>query len=94
VKKSEINAILNVMRIDDLDIKDTVWEQIKERILFLADPLFKNLNNAGKKECPQCRGKGEIMVKKPFLRDIDGSEDIGGTPYPEMCPRCKGKGVI
>lgn len=46
-----------------------------------------------KEECPRCRGKGEIMIRDKAV-DSDGSEDIGGTPYPEGCPRCKGEGVI
>lgn len=58
--------------------------------IYPINPKEINFN----KECPKCRGRGEIMVRKPFLRDIDGSEDIGGTPYPEGCPRCNGRGVI
>ena len=44
-------------------------------------------------ECPRCHGKGEIMVRDFAIED-DGSEDIGGTPYPESCPRCNGEGKV
>ncbi len=46
-----------------------------------------------KKECPSCRGYGEIM-KRDFALDSDGSEDIGGTPYVSGCPKCNGEGEI
>ena len=44
-------------------------------------------------ECPRCLGVGEVMVRYSMLED-DGSEDIGGTPYPESCPRCNGEGKV
>ena len=46
-----------------------------------------------KKQCPNCHGYGEIMVRDRAI-DSDGSEDIGNTPYVSICPRCNGEGRI
>jgi len=45
------------------------------------------------KECPICRGYGEIMKRDDGI-DSDGSADIGNTPYIAICPRCDGEGKI
>lgn len=45
------------------------------------------------KECSYCKGYGEIMVRDRYV-DSDGSEDIGGTSYPQVCMACKGEGKI
>ena len=45
------------------------------------------------RQCPSCDGYGEVMVRDSCL-DSDGSEDIGGTPYPTGCSRCDGEGEI
>lgn len=43
--------------------------------------------------CSRCNGYGEIMKRDRYI-DLDGSEDISGTPYVATCPRCKGEGKI
>jgi len=45
------------------------------------------------KECPQCHGFGEIMIRGRLV-DSDGSEDIGATPEVSVCPKCKGEGKV
>lgn len=54
---------------------------------------FKEFAEGMAKECPQCHGNCEIMVKDKAIKD-DSSEDIGNIPYPIVCPRCNGKGEI
>ncbi len=39
------------------------------------------------KECPSCRGYGEVMERNP-------SWDPAATPYVEGCSRCNGEGKI
>ena len=46
------------------------------------------------KQCPSCDGYGEVMTRGKMILDSDGSEDIGGTPYPTACLRCDGEGEI
>lgn len=46
-----------------------------------------------KKECPSCRGYGEVMYREKLI-DSDGSEDIGATPEVRICTRCKGEGEL
>jgi len=38
----ELQMILRVMKIDDLKLNKNQWEEIKERILSLAEPFFKD----------------------------------------------------
>jgi len=39
--ESNLRAILTAMRIDDIDITKEAWEQVKARILFIAEAFFR-----------------------------------------------------
>lgn len=42
MNERELRAVLYVMKIKDLKLKEKKWEKIKERILFLSEPFFND----------------------------------------------------